>query len=482
MDNQQPDLAEVNRVLHELLRRVSRLEQQLELLPPSGDQAAARAQSVDQQLIAPASRPPAMVPEASAANPGLESHIGSQWLNRVGIVALLVGVSLFLKYAFESEWIGPAGRVSIGLLAGIAVMLWSERFRLYGYRVFSLSLKALGLGMLYLSLWASFQVYNLIPWIVTFLAMTAVTASTIALALWQQAETLALFALLGGFATPVLLYTGEDRELQLFAYVTMLNVATLVLAACRPWRRLLLINLLATLTLYFAWYATFYRPGELTLTLAVTTVLFVIFAISPLVERPGSEVSKAYRVVLYVSSLNAAAYCLELYLVLGQINKTAMAWCAIALAAFYLFLSRSFRARAEGDAGSATRHLHLALSTVFLTLAIAIRLESPWISMGWFVEASALMTLGFWRRSSFVRWQALALIALLIVKVFVYDIWSLERGHRILSFVVLGMLLLAVSFVYQRDWLRLSLGRASPNPPPARAKPDHSGEDRPVSV
>ncbi len=66
------------------------------------------------------------------------------------------------------------------------------------------------------------------------------------------------------------------------------------------------------------------------------------------------------------------------------------------------------------------------------------------------------MTVGFWRRSSFVRWQALVLIAATIAKVFIYDVSQLDRGYRIVSFIVLGVLLLAISFVYQRDWLQLS--------------------------
>jgi uncharacterized membrane protein len=70
-----------------------------------------------------------------------------------------------------------------------------------------------------------------------------------------------------------------------------------------------------------------------------------------------------------------------------------------------------------------------------------------------------LMIVGFWRRSSFVRWQALVLIAATTVKVFVYDVSQLDRGYRIVSFMVLGVLLLAISFVYQRDWLQLSGAR-----------------------
>jgi uncharacterized membrane protein len=70
-----------------------------------------------------------------------------------------------------------------------------------------------------------------------------------------------------------------------------------------------------------------------------------------------------------------------------------------------------------------------------------------------------LMIVGFWRRSAFVRWQALVLIAAAIVKVFIYDVSQLERGYRIVSFIVLGILLLAISFGYQRDWLALAGSR-----------------------
>ena len=74
----------------------------------------------------------------------------------------------------------------------------------------------------------------------------------------------------------------------------------------------------------------------------------------------------------------------------------------------------------------------------------------------WMAYGAMLMAVGFWRRSAFVRWQALALIAFTIGKVFLYDVSELDRGYRIVSFIVLGVLLLAISFVYQRDWLKLS--------------------------
>jgi uncharacterized membrane protein len=66
------------------------------------------------------------------------------------------------------------------------------------------------------------------------------------------------------------------------------------------------------------------------------------------------------------------------------------------------------------------------------------------------------MAFGFWRRSAFVRWQALVLIAFTIGKVFLFDSSSLGTGYRIVSFMALGVVLMAISYVYSRDWLKLS--------------------------
>jgi uncharacterized membrane protein len=68
---------------------------------------------------------------------------------------------------------------------------------------------------------------------------------------------------------------------------------------------------------------------------------------------------------------------------------------------------------------------------------------------------AVLLTLGFWRRVPFLRWQALVLLAATIAKVFLVDIGALSQGFRIISFLGLGALLLTVSFAYQRDWLDL---------------------------
>lgn len=605
---QDNDLQSLRALMVDLVARVERLERRtatgdlapepLPKLDPRaspGPPPAPPRPGATQQPVLPLPTLPTPHYAEPAPEADLESRIGSHWLNRIGISAVLVGVSYFLKFAFDNNWIGPTGRVSIGLLAGIVVIVWSESFRTRGYKVFSYSLKAVGVGVLYLSLWAAFQVYGLIPSAVAFLAMVIVTASTAALAIKQDAEILAAIALTGGFSTPLLLSTGQNREVQLFSYVALLAAASVALVVFKPWRRLLILSYFGTLVLYIAWFAEYYRRPEFTVTFAFATIFFAIFAVAPLLARsPRGTVSLPYLPGL-LTFVNTGVYFLQAYAMVEEIDKLAMAWFALGLAAVHIGLSRII-SRQEPDNSEMLRLLHLALAVALVTIAIPIRLDGHWITVGWLVEAGVLlwvadriaarflhylaaaalalgivrllavdnfvvdtlllnsrmatyllamavlamfawlsvkrenefdgqlasgavlalnalaliglsreigdyygrqipegpgaanswstalaagrhrlliaeyftysalwmaygallMVIGFWRKSAFFRWQALFLMAATIVKVFTYDVSQLDRGFRILSFLILGVLLLAVSFVYQKDWLKLS--------------------------
>jgi uncharacterized membrane protein len=628
VDSTQSDLQALRELVRDLAHRVERIERKLDLdstvhavstTPATTATPPAPAQKVLEDFRSPAAAPALPIPakpSARVAAPApeidLESRIGSHWLNRIGIAAVLIGVSYFLKYAFDNNWIGASGRVTIGLLAGIAVVLWSERFRTRGYLLFSYSLKAVGIGVMYLSLWAAFHVYALVPSGVAFVAMLAITASTAAMAITQNAEILAAFALTGGVVTPLLLSTGENRELQLFSYVALLDIATVVMVARKPWRRLLVLSYAGTLLLYIGWYAEFYTRNQVNPTVTFATLFFVIFAVAPLLaQQPRAESGAFASVPLFLAFVNAGVYFLQVFAMFEEIDKHAMAWFALALAAAYIFLSRQARNHYPDKENVERLHyLHLALAIGFITIAIPIRLDGYWITVGWLMEAAVLiwlsdrirssflslfavsalalgvfrllvfdnfnaqvlifnarlgtyavaiavlaatayfgkkrgdelglrgaavaviainllalvamsleisdyysremaaarpsyhagrytpynpayvnntqniriaedftysalwmaygtmlMIVGFWRRSAFVRWQALVLIAFTIVKVFVYDVSQLDRGYRIVSFIVLGVVLLTISFVYQRDWLQLSSARRKSGEP-----------------
>ena len=89
--------------------------------------------------------------------------------------------------------------------------------------------------------------------------------------------------LIGGFTTPLLLSTGQNREVALFTYVAVLDIATLALVTLKPWRRLLVMSYVGTLVLYLGWYCDVLQPQPARLTVGFATLFFAIFAVAPLI-------------------------------------------------------------------------------------------------------------------------------------------------------------------------------------------------------
>jgi uncharacterized membrane protein len=391
----------------------------------------------------------------------LEKKIGQYWLNRIGIAAMLIGVSYFLKYAFENNWIGPGGRIVIGLLAGIALILWSERFRIKGHVAFSYSLKAVGIGTLYLSLWGAFQVYHLIPSAAAFVAMMMVTASTIALALSQDAELLASFAMIGGFATPVLLSTGQNHEVALFSYVALLDIAILAMAVVKPWRRLLWGSFAGTVALYVAWYASYYRSyysyydgNQRPLTVFFAALSAAVFAAIPLATRyeRSTRFAGPSITLTLLPLLNAGVFFLQLYAMYERETVT-LTWFALALGAVYLGIGAAFKKRFPKEDTNVINLLHVAIAIAFITVAIPLKLEAQWITIGWLIESAVLLWISVRTQVNFLRYLAVVALALGIIRLLAYDQFQAQTvvfNARFATYVVAIAILAGIATMGKR--------------------------------
>jgi uncharacterized membrane protein len=543
---------------------------------------------------------PGFAREVPSPREPLENRIGSQLFSRIGIIALLIGATWFLKLAMDNHWIGPLGRILAGLVAGTSVILWSERFRRQGFNAFSYTLKAVGSGVLYLSLWASFQLYRLLPTEAALGAMILVTAWNAYMAWSQNSELLAAYALAGGFATPLLLSTGGNHKVFLFTYILAIDVATVVLVRLKPWPRLLLAVFPATVGFFIGWYIAFNSADQLASSIIFVVLFFLTFASVPLYweEARVPESGPVARVPVRISEVllplaNAAFGSLAFYSLLQDAHyHDLLPWLMVLFAAFYLGLMRLPQSRIASA-------VHLSLAVVFLTIAIPLKASGRWITIGWLTEGvallwasarlsapaeentpesvhrvlrllaigalalgfcgllsspfwfepsivtaflnsrfatalfgvvalgmaawialharqyvdeasptwhqvagasiialnlvaiiacvrelgaywshapgdseaelqkalavsaflmvygAALLAVGFWKRTAFIRWQALVLIVFTIAKTFLYDMRNLSQGYRVVSFLGLGALLMGVSFAYQKDWLAL---------------------------
>jgi uncharacterized membrane protein len=600
---------DVRQQLAALSARVSSLEAEVRVLRGvPADPAMARGVASDpagDPRGPAAQRTPAVggVLAASAkTGSSLESRIGAQLLNRVGILAVLIGMAWFLKLAFDRDWIGPGIRILVGLACAAGLMGWSERFRRQGFTAFSYSLKALGTSIAYLSLWAASSIFHLAPSWLIFLAMTAVTIANAVLARRQDSELLGVYALAGGLATPALLSMGQSNQVFLFSYLALLNAGALLLLALHPWKRLAAGALLGTAVYYVGWTFNESSPSGLPLTLLFLALFFAGFAAAPLLilrrsGLPALSPSDSLFLIVFPTA-NAAATFVALMVLLGDaMHHPWRPWVTLVLALACLLLARV----SPATLGSTLSRTHLGLGIFFITVAVPLQFDGyvvtlcwlgeslvlvalakagsdaalrvfatvlvmvaalsvcldwfaatprplavvanmhfassliaagvfaavTWLSLSalgaypersrafgswtylagfasvafsvtllvavsleihhyWFCGAgffrdfcggygrlrsrttdaafgysawcmiygAALMTMGFLRRSAFLRWQALVLLAFSIAKVFL-NVGQQSQGYRVLSFLGLGVLLLAISFAYQRDWLGL---------------------------
>jgi uncharacterized membrane protein len=527
--------------------------------------------------------PPLHSSEAKSSSAlDLETRIGGRWLNRIGIIALISSVTFFLKYAFDNNWIGPSGRVAIGILLGAAMLPWSHWLLERGYAYFSEGIAGLGAVVLYLSIWAGCQYYKLFSLDVGFAAMIVITAGMTAVALGRNSQRIALLSLFGGFLTPVLVSEGKDAQVVLFTYLLILGAGLLVIEMRRDWRALTPISFLLSQIYFWGWYSQFYRPNKLERTVIFATLFFLLYAVLPVLR--AVRFGRLQELDIVVLLANSFAYFGAVYVLLWPQDRWPLTLLVLALSAAHVLVARLHPPPKPGES-PLTQWLLAGLALTFATLAIPIRLDGKWITLAFAVEgailvwtgfrsmtgflraggyfllalaaarllifplpapqflfnerfaayavliicfgaalyaarerpstvsrdelnalgvlaaainfytllalslelwdlfgahaglgidsglaqhlalsllwtayASGLLALGVNRHSALLRWQALALFGLVVAKVFLYDSSYLERFYRIVSFFILGLVLLVVSFLYQRKAAR---GRGS---------------------
>src|SRR5260370_933982 len=280
-------------------KRLTRVEASLSLQPivpeprpaPPPQPPPAPLPAVPQRVeatpsVSAGTQPPEATPSVSAGTQALETNSGLKWANRLGAITLVLGAAFGFKYAVDNQWIGPAGRVMLGVLGGFiaigaADVLWRK-----GQRIFAQGVTAVGLGVLYLAVSAAFEYYHLIPQALAFVFMVATTALAAALALRYASVAMAVLGSIGGYLTPIMLSTGEDHPWFLFSYVLVLNIGALALARSKQWKLLEVLSFAATALLYGLWLGDRFKPEEqfvATFFLLIYYALFATTLVAPLV-------------------------------------------------------------------------------------------------------------------------------------------------------------------------------------------------------
>ena len=209
-------------------------------------------------------RPPAFSVGRMKGTLNWEQFMGAKLFAWIGGLALFLGVAYFVKYSFESNLIPKEVRVAIGFLTGMGLIVGGLILRRKEYAITAQTLCATGVLILYAVTFACRAVYHFeffgpVP---TFGLMTLITAVAFLLAIRMEAQVVAILGMLGGFLTPVLLSTGQDAPVALFAYIGLLDAGLLAVALHRRWFHLAPLAALGTVATQVVWTEKYFRAGE----------------------------------------------------------------------------------------------------------------------------------------------------------------------------------------------------------------------------
>ena len=322
---------------------------------------------------------------------------------KVGVVLSVFGVGFLVKEGVDRQWLVLPLELRLMFVAlfGIALLVLGWRLR-HSERTYALSVQGGGVAVLYLTIYASFWLFHLLPSAAAFALLLVVTAAAGTLAVLQDSRALAVLGIVGGFMAPVLVSSGSGNHVALLSYYAILNVAIVGIAWFKAWRVLNLLGFAFTFIVGTAWGVTRYRPENFATTEPFLIAFFlfyvaiaVLYALRRSVElRDYVDAGLVFGTPLVAAGLQAA---------LVRDIEYAMSVSALAMSALYLVLARFLYTRRRDDLRLLVESF-LALGVVFATLAIPLAVDPHWTAAAWAVEGAAIVWAG-------VRQQRLAVRA-----------------------------------------------------------------------
>lgn len=461
-------LQEEVRRLRELIiamnHRLAALEsRQAITAPPPPPKPTPVAPSQEAAPIPAAGVPPRKGKPARVKGREWEQILGGNWLARIGVLALIIGAGFFLKFSFDNDWIGPTGQVVLGIVAGLVMLglgyYWQKR-----YPILTQVLSGGGIAILYLSIFASFAIYDLIHFYVACAFLLLVSISSALLALRYNSMALAIIGILGAFIAPFILGAFEARGLeageagqaiQLLAYIIVVNIGVLILSTFRNWRWFTLLALGCSLITFGVWYGEFDRDiGVATAEIGITIIFLIFVGATTLFHFVRRRAPQAFDLVLML--INAASYLGISLGVMWDDFKVWMGGFVLLLALFYGALA--YLALKRSDENARLSLFALGIALVFLTVAVPVQLgDKAWTTIAWAVEGAALIWLSSILRMPRLRWFSYIVFITVAIRLLFFDTsvnistFQPILNERFLAFAVSIATLYAVSYFLLRE-------------------------------
>ncbi len=366
-------------------------------------------------------------------NPDLEKFIGENLINKIGILILVLGISFFVKYAIDKDWINEPARVGIGILAGSLVMGIAHRLR-KKYAAFSSVFVAGAISIFYLTIGIAFHDYHLFSQTTAFIIMVAITLFGAFVSVSYDRKELAILTLIGGFAVPFMVSTGQGNYNVLFTYIAILNVGMLIMAYFKKWKIVPILAFVFTVILYSSWMASEFYSNAFPFKGAFiyASIFYLIFSIASVINNIKNKGD--FTKTEYILMLTNTFYYFGIGTTILQTWKPELkGFFCIALAlynlVFAMILYRKF-----GINKNAIYFL-LGLALTFITITIPLQFNGNNITLFWAAESVLLLWLSQKSKISTFKFGAIVVQILMLFSLIMdWQLYNSENYNRPIIF------------------------------------------------
>ncbi|HET6993499.1 MAG TPA: DUF2339 domain-containing protein, partial [Chitinophagaceae bacterium] len=385
----------------------------------------------------PVTPPPVVVKEESPVMAGEEEEettrtdwekfIGENLANKIGIAVLVLGISFFVKFAIDKNWVNEGGRVIIGLISG-AILIGFAHYIRNTYRSFSSVLVGGGLTVFYFSIGFAFHQYHLLSQPAAFIIMVIISAFAVLLSLFYNRIELAVLATIGGFITPFLVSTGQNNYVSLFTYLCILNSGLLVLSWFKRWKAINIIALFFTVIIYGSWlFRQVYlidEPFPYLWAIFFATLFYLLSVAINIINNLKLKIPFGAFDFILLLFLNFLYYTAGMVILQYWNDGAYKGLFTASLGVFNLLLTSFFFRRKQVDRNFI--HLLVGLSITYISLAAPVQLKGNYITLFWAAESVVLFWL--YQRSRIVLLKAGSLLLLFPLLVSLFMDWSQVYG------------------------------------------------------
>ena len=386
-------------------------------------------------------------------------EVSGRFLGKIGIIAVLIGVAFFLKYAFDNNWVGESGRVMIGIIIGLGFLGLGQYLRKQYLRYSDLIIGG-GIVILYLSIFAAQSFYGLIDPVTAGVFFFIVTVLSFAISIVNATQTLMLVSVIGAFVTPFLVGSHENAMWSLFFYLVVINIGVLGVSFFKKWPRLNIATFVGTAINFLVWYGMYYKATDvLGPTLFFCVLTFLIFLLASVARGIKAGV-KADESDYILMAANAFCFAVVGYMILAPEYHGVLGFASVLVAIIYMVVA--FMVNKANPEDTALNIFLPGLAVTFLSAAVPLQFSGPWIAVAWFVESCVLYGI-----ASVISNRGFQVMGVIVYVLGLFDFLSWYSSQpRGLEFVpifnnVFAVLLLAIISAYVIAYIYRRFGSIS---------------------